>query len=63
MVWNCVDEVWRTKLGQEGGNDICEQDDAFRNIGSNEIKGSGENDHIENVIDQTCWLPSVVDLV
>ena len=63
MVRNCVDEVWRTKLGQEGRNDICEQDDAFRNVGSNEIKGSGENDHIENVIDQTYSLSSVVDLI
>ena len=53
MVRNSMDEVRRTKLGQEGRNDICEQDNAFWNIGPNKIKGSREDDHVEDVVDQT----------
>lgn len=53
MVWDGVYEIWGAKLGEKRGNDIREQDNAFGNIGPYQIKGGGEDDHIEDVVDQT----------
>lgn len=49
-----MDEIWRNELGDEGGHDIGEEDDAFGNIWADEVEGGGENYHVEDVVDEAC---------
>jgi hypothetical protein len=49
-----VDEVGSTELGEERRDDVCEENDAFRYIGSNEVEGCGEDDYVEDIVDETC---------
>jgi hypothetical protein len=39
-------EVWRYKFRKKGWQDICEEDDRFRDIWPHEIKSSGEDDNV-----------------
>lgn len=48
-----MDEVWRTQLHKEGGQDIGEQNDCLGDIRTDEIEGGGQDDHIEDIVDQT----------
>lgn len=49
-----MDEVWSEQLRDEGGNDIGEQDHAFRNTGADEIERSREDNHVEDIVDEAC---------
>ena len=46
-----MDEVGRTELDAEGWYDIGEEDNSFRDIGSDKVECSGEDDHVKDVID------------
>ena len=48
-----MNEVRRTKLHQERGNDIGEKDEPLGDVGPDEIEGGGEDDHVEDVVDET----------
>ena len=45
-------EVRRAKLRQEGGYYIAEEDDAFGDIGTDEVKRGGEDDNVEDIVDE-----------
>jgi hypothetical protein len=45
-----VDEVGGDEFGEEGGEDVGEEDDAFGNIGADKVEGCGEDDYVEDVV-------------
>lgn len=47
-----MDEVWSAEFGQERRDDIGQEDHALRHIGTNEIESSGEDDDIQNIVDE-----------
>jgi hypothetical protein len=47
-----VDEVWGDEFREKRWHDIGEQDHAFRDGGTNEIKGSREDDNVGDIIDE-----------
>ena len=47
-----VDEVGSDELREERRENICEEDDRFGNIRTNEVKCCGEDDHVGEVIDK-----------
>jgi hypothetical protein len=47
-----VYEVGRAELGQEGWYYICEKDDALGDVGADEVEGSGEDDNVEDIVDE-----------
>jgi hypothetical protein len=47
-----VDEVWGDEFRDKGWDDIGEQDHAFRDCGTNEVEGCGEDDNVGNIIDE-----------
>lgn len=49
-----MDEVGCYELGEEGGNDVGEEDDAFGDCGTDEVEGGGEDDYVEDVVDEAC---------
>ena len=52
-VWGFVDEVGHEKLSDEGGDDICQQDDAFGDRRADQVQCTCEYHDVEDVIDQT----------
>ena len=48
-----MDKVRRNELGEEGRDDIGEEDDAFRE-GADEVLGGGEDDDVEDIVDEAC---------
>ena len=48
-----MDNVGRKQLYEQGGDNIAKQDDALGNRGANQIESSGEDDDIEDIVDQT----------
>ncbi len=48
-----MDEVGRDQFHEEGGYDIGEKDNGFGHGGANEIEGGGEDDYVEDVVDET----------
>jgi hypothetical protein len=46
-----VNDIGCAELGQEGRYDVGQKNNAFRDIGADKIKRSGENNDIKNVID------------
>lgn len=46
-----MDEVRCDQLGEERRNDIGEEDDAFGD-GTDEVLGGGEDDHVEDIVDE-----------
>lgn len=47
-----MDKVWSDELCEEGWQDIGEEDDGFGREGADEIEGCGEDDHVEDVVDE-----------
>lgn len=47
-----MDKVWSNELGEERGNDIGEEDDAFRER-PNEVLRGREDDYVEYIVDET----------
>ena len=45
-----MDEVRRYELGDEGGEDVGEEDDGFRDAGTDEVECRGEDYYVENII-------------
>lgn len=45
-------EVRRAELRQEGGYHVAEEDHAFRDVGANEVKRGGEDDNVEDIVDE-----------
>ena len=48
-----MDEVGCAQLGEEGWYDIGKEDDALGHIWADEIECGGEDDHVEDIINQT----------
>lgn len=46
-----MNDIRCAELGQEGRYDVGQKNDAFRDVGADKVKCSGENNNIENVID------------
>lgn len=46
-----MDKVRRYQLGDEGGTDICEENDGLWESRADEVEGSGEDDDIEDIVD------------
>jgi hypothetical protein len=46
-----VNDIGCAELGQEGGYNVSQKNDAFRDVGPDQIKRSGEDNNVENVID------------
>jgi hypothetical protein len=44
--------VRKEELGEEGGYHIAEEDDAFGHGGPDEVEGCGEDDYVEDVVDE-----------
>lgn len=57
-VGDAVDEVGSDELGEEGGQDVGEQDDAFGEV-ADEVLGGGQDDDVEDIIDQA-WTEGTV---
>jgi hypothetical protein len=49
-----VDEIGCTQLCEEGGNHVTEEDDAFGYAWSDKVEGGGEDDYVEDVVDESC---------
>ncbi len=49
-----MNEVGRAELDAEGGDHVCKEDDSLGDIGSDKVQGRGEDDHVEDVVDQAC---------
>ena len=47
-----MDEVWGSELYACAGDDVGEENDGFRNGGSDEVEGCGEDDDVEDVVDE-----------
>ena len=47
-----MDEVGCDELGEERRYNIGEKNDALRDGGANEVKGGGEDDYVEDIIDE-----------
>ena len=45
-----MDEVRSDEFGEEGGENVCKQNNGFGNAGADEILGCGEDDYVENVV-------------
>jgi hypothetical protein len=61
VVGYLVDEIRGAQLCNERGYDIGEEDDAFGDVGPDEIEGGGEDDHVEDVVDEA-WEVSVSEV-
>ena len=48
-------EVRRAELCQEGGDHVTEEDDAFGDVGTDEVEGGGEDDNVEDIVDES-WM-------
>ena len=48
-----MDEVGRAQLHEEGGYDIAKEHDALGDSWTDKIEGSGENDDIEDIVNET----------
>lgn len=48
-----MDEIGGTQLHEESGYDTTEEDDALWHIGADEIEGSGKDDDVKDIVDQT----------
>ena len=46
-----MNDIGCAELGQEGRYDVGQKNDAFRDVGADKVKCSGENNDIKNVID------------
>lgn len=46
-----MDEVGRYQFSDEGGTNICEENDGLWEVWANEVEGSGEDDNIEDIVD------------
>ena len=46
-------EVRRAKFRQEGRYYVAEEDNAFGDVGADEVKGGGEDDNVEDVVDES----------
>jgi len=49
-----VDKVGGDELGEEGGDHVREEDDAFGDLGADEVEGGGKDDYVEDIVDKTC---------
>jgi len=49
-----ADDVGEEEFGEEGGDDVAEEDDAFGYRGADEIQGRGEDDYVENIVYEAC---------
>jgi hypothetical protein len=47
-----MDEVWRGQFCREGRDNVGQEDDAFWEAGADEVEGGGEDDDIEDVVNQ-----------
>ena len=45
-------EVRRAEFGQKGGYHVAEEDNALGDIGADEVKGGGEDDNVEDIVDK-----------
>lgn len=45
-------EVWGAELRQERGDDVAEEDDAFGDVGADEVEGGREDDNVEDIVDE-----------
>lgn len=50
-----MDEVGGGQLGQEGGEDVGEQDETLGDVGTDEVLGGGEDDDVQDIIDESFW--------
>ena len=50
-----MDEVGRAELGQEGGEHVGEEDEAFGRGGADEVLGRGEQNDVQDVVGEA-WL-------
>lgn len=48
-----MDEVRRDELREERGHDVGEEDDAFGKRADEVLRG-GEDDHVEDIVNQAC---------
>lgn len=53
VIWYGLYEVGRKQFREKGWNDIAEEDDALGHGGANEVECGGEDDHVEDVVDET----------
>ena len=54
-----MDEVGCYQLGDEGGEDVCEEDDGLGDVGADEIEGCGEDDNVEDIVYEACEVRGV----
>lgn len=45
-----MDEVWSDEFGEEGREDIGEEDDGFWGERAHEVECGGEDDYVEDVV-------------
>lgn len=51
-VGHAVDEVRGDQFREEGGENVGEEDHAFRDGRADEVLGGGEDDYVEDVVDE-----------
>lgn len=51
VVGNLVDKVRGAQLGEEGRDDVGQQDDALGYVGTDEVEGRAKYDDIQDVVD------------
>lgn len=55
VVGHAVDEVGRDQLREEGREHVRQEDHALGHVGAHEVLGRGEDDHVEDVVDEAFW--------
>lgn len=48
-----MNEVGHDELSSEAGDDASQQDCGFRDRWADQIESGGEDDHVNNIIDET----------
>ena len=51
-------EVWCAQLDEDRGDDVGEEDNAFGDIWTDEVEGGGENDHVEDIVNEAWCIVS-----
>lgn len=56
-------EVRRAELRQEGRYHVAEEDNTFGDVGADEVEGCGEDDDVEDIVDEPWVLSAMVQVV
>lgn len=51
-----MNKIWSDELREKGRYHVCEQDDGFGDVGTNEVERGGEDDDIGHIVNEACMI-------